>query len=220
MLHFTTHPGTHALDRVLRSLDAEENPRSILMGDAKKKVYVQEALEIFQDDGRSPDAVLAAATDATRDCARPYLDVDPARVDEGLAKWTTEATEPSDGFMLHLDLQGRPLKQALVAEIDCGEAWQIPAYLGFGNWNDCPPPEDHCALWRVWQERYDAHIIGVSHDVVEAVVRRPPTDRRGALELAHQQYVYCPDLVDQGMGEIELLAALLLRGTSWFFWWD
>lgn len=220
MLQLTSHPGTAALQQVQQSFERRSNPRLILMGDAKKKVYVQEALEISQDDGRSPEQVLAAATDPARDCAGPFLQVKDDDIEAGLGKWTTEPTQPSDGFMLNLDLNGRPLKKALVAEIPCEESWHIPAHVGFGNWNDCPPPEDHCALWRVWEERFDAHIIGISHDVVEAVVLRPPTERRAALELAHQQYLYCPDLVDQGMGEVELLAALLLEGRSWFFWWD
>jgi hypothetical protein len=38
--------------------------------------------------------------------------------------------------------------------------------------------------------------------------------------LAQAQYVYCPDIVDQGVESIEALAATLLGDPRWFFWWD
>jgi hypothetical protein len=38
--------------------------------------------------------------------------------------------------------------------------------------------------------------------------------------LAKEQYAYCADIVEQGVGTIEALAATLLNGHIWFFWWD
>lgn len=38
--------------------------------------------------------------------------------------------------------------------------------------------------------------------------------------LAKELYEYCPDIVDQGMGTITNLAALLMVSNAWFFWWD
>ena len=40
------------------------------------------------------------------------------------------------------------------------------------------------------------------------------------MALAREQFVYCPDIVYQGTGTLAGLAAALLEGTTWYFWWD
>jgi hypothetical protein len=43
----------------------------------------------------------------------------------------------------------------------------------------------------------------------------------GAFEyVGHEHYAYAPDIVDQGTETIDALAAGLLGGTAWYFWWD
>jgi hypothetical protein len=56
--------------------------------------------------------------------------------------------------------------------------------------------------------------------VLEAHVSRPPTAFDAALELAREQYAYCPDIVDQGAMTVERLAQTLENETLWYFWWD
>jgi len=51
------------------------------------------------------------------------------------------------------------------------------------------------------------------------VQSRPPT-REAALELAREQYVYCSDIVDQGVQTLSALAAVLMQSAWWYFWWD
>src|SRR3712207_9258188 len=63
-------------------------------------------------------------------------------------------------------------------------------------------PEEHCTVLRYWEDRYGAEIVGLSHDTFELQVARPPEDREAALELAEEQYAYCPDIVDQGVDTI------------------
>lgn len=114
----------------------------------------------------------------------------------------------------------QPLDTLAAVEIECEHSWQIPAHLGFGGWNHCPAPAEHCALWQHWQQKYDARIVGVSGDVIEAHVENPPTTREEAIAVAWQHYLYCPDLVEQGEETITNLAAALLDQKVWFFWWD
>jgi hypothetical protein len=40
------------------------------------------------------------------------------------------------------------------------------------------------------------------------------------MELAQEQYDFCPDIVLQGTGTLEPLAATLMASDWWFFWWD
>lgn len=100
------------------------------------------------------------------------------------------------------------------------EPWQLPAALGFGGGNECPPPEVHAAFHRAWFDKYGAEIVGVSCDAVECFVKNPPRDREAAMSLAWEQYWYCSDIVNQGCESISRLAAELLDTSSWGFWWD
>jgi hypothetical protein len=92
--------------------------------------------------------------------------------------------------------------------------------LGFGNFNTCLAPEVHICLLRAWSETYDLKLVCLDTDTLELEVGRPPTTRKDALRLAGEQYRYCSDIVEQGTGTIEQLAAGLLKGRSWYFWWD
>jgi hypothetical protein len=51
-------------------------------------------------------------------------------------------------------------------------------------------------------------------------VRHRPKSRGEALELAREQYSYCSDIVDQGVGTLNALAAALMENDWWYFWWD
>jgi len=99
-------------------------------------------------------------------------------------------------------------------------SWLAPAYLRFGDWNECPSPEIHLGLMRAWERQYGAEVVGISGDVVEMTVARPPATRAEAARLAVVQFAYCRDIVDQGVGTVEDLAAALLDAPIWFFWWD
>ncbi len=71
-----------------------------------------------------------------------------------------------------------------------------------------------------WQQKYKAEIVAATHDVIEMRVGSPPTTRDAALALAREQYAYCSDIVDQGCETLSNLAAALLKGKTWYFWWD
>ena len=98
--------------------------------------------------------------------------------------------------------------------------WHLPAVTKYGDWNDCPPAHEHCAIHRYWNAEYGAEILSVSPDVIECIVERPPRTRDTALALAWQQCFYCFDVVLQCAGTVERLAATLLDSEYWYFWWD
>jgi hypothetical protein len=98
--------------------------------------------------------------------------------------------------------------------------WEIPAYLPFGCWNECPCPEIQVCIHQYWHQQYQSRIVALTHDTVICHVKNPPTTREDALALAQQQMLYCSDIVFQGTETIERLAATLLNNTYWDFWWD
>jgi hypothetical protein len=55
-----------------------------------------------------------------------------------------------------------------------------------------------------WQAKYGEEIVCVIAYVIEA----------------REQFSYCSDIVTQGAGTIDALAATLYNGKSWYFWWD
>jgi hypothetical protein len=138
-----------------------------------------------------------------------YLDMEELTDD-----WP-EDESPQDTFVIPVSGTSNVIALAPVRE-----AWQVPVYLRWGGWNECPDPSEQAAIMKRWGERYGAEVIGMSGDQVEMRVARPPQDREGALALAHEQFVFCTDNVTQGTQTIEALAASLLGAHVWHFWWD
>ncbi|QDU32076.1 hypothetical protein KS4_01050 [Poriferisphaera corsica] len=98
--------------------------------------------------------------------------------------------------------------------------WKVFAHLKYGNWNDCPSPETHCAIWKYWEEKYGAKVVAVSNDIVEAYVTKPPTTQEEAMKLAWEQFIYCQDIVLQGVERVANLASAMKNNQYWYFWWD
>lgn len=124
-------------------------------------------------------------------------------------------------FSLATDiLTGKPLTDLVGVEIHADAGWHIPALFKYGGWNECPEPEAQCAIWKYWEDKYGAKIVGISNDIIEAYVENPPQTQEEAMQLAMEQYLYCADIVDQGVESVANLAVLLLKQKVWYFWWD
>lgn len=217
---FSEVEGHASLTKAVQSIPS--NSRFVVCGASEEKTYLDEQYESSED---SIESILAASkridVEAWFKARRAELEqafgVDLIQ-NEG--EWP--ATPPArQGFTLASDITtGEPLSHVIGATMKVDHSWQIPAHFKYGGWNDCPAPEVHCALWKYWEEKYGAKIIGVSHDVLEAIVERPPTTNDEAMTLAWEQYLYCYDIVDQGLESIANLASTILEHEYWFFWWD
>lgn len=100
------------------------------------------------------------------------------------------------------------------------DATTVPALLNYGGWNSCPPTAYIVAALRSWRQRYGAELVGASGDSMVVSVTRRPDNREEALALASEQYQFCNDIVDQGLGSVAELAAYLMASDAWYFWWD
>ena len=59
----------------------------------------------------------------------------------------------------------------------------------------------------------------MSADVLEYILPAPvPQDR--AMEAALEQFFFCTDIVEQGVGTVGVLAGSLAQSKYWYFWWD
>lgn len=192
-----------------------------LIGDGEELSQIEGAAKFNEQDPLEiVEASLSVRLDNWISDRRMELTEYGFSVDDVLGEWPGEVTA-KDAIGLHKDVLTGKIKQEVfigLAAVD--HAWQLPAVLKYGAWNDCPEAEVHCAFHREWHAKYGAQISGVSGDVIECVVDNPPSDQATALELAWQQYWYCADIVDQGCVSINNLAATLINSHYWFFWWD
>jgi hypothetical protein len=144
---------------------------------------------------------------------------DPQYYDLLTGAW--QDLSPATDISVHLDiLTGQPKADIYIALVPVEKSWMIPAFLKIGGWNECPTAAEHAAIFKYWDECYGITVAGITADVIELEVQRPPTTREQALQLAEQQFIYCPDIVYQGTETIAALASTLINGSVWFFWWD
>jgi hypothetical protein len=92
-------------------------------------------------------------------------------------------------------------------------SWEVPAYLEFGGWNDCPAPELHVAVLREWRNNYRAAPACITGDVLECVVIKRPQTEAEAMKLAAEQWIFCEDIVGDGNLEISDLVFLVGLGN-------
>lgn len=116
------------------------------------------------------------------------------------------------------DFSGKT-QECILARIPVNEPWQVFAYVPFGGWNECPPPEIMMAVAKRWYERYRAVPALISHDTLE-MSAVPLKNAEMALAAAEELFAFCPDCVFQGVGYVGALAHTLMQSTVWFFWWD
>ncbi|HTF88654.1 MAG TPA: DUF4253 domain-containing protein [Planctomycetota bacterium] len=132
-----------------------------------------------------------------------------------------EPAEAQNKFVLPFDvLSGKPVDDLWLLLIPTRFGHEVPAYIGFGGWNACPPPEVHVAVLRHWHERYGAELVTMGGDVIELRAGRPTASATDSLVLAFEQFHYCEDIVTQGVGTLDALADTLRKSTVWYFWWD
>lgn len=110
-------------------------------------------------------------------------------------------------------------EECVLAKIPTANPWEVFAWLPFGGWNECPMPEEILWIAKYWYEKFGAVPAVMTRDVLEFSAA-PIKDEKTAAELALQQYVFCTDIVDQGIGTIGRLAGALMQSSVWYFWWD
>ena len=109
----------------------------------------------------------------------------------------------------------------ILAKIPVKNPWEVFAYLPFGNWNECPDTPALVAVAKHWYEQYGAVPAAMTHDELEFLVA-DPVDEERAMELALEQYGFCPDIIYQAEEDVSVgtLADHLHSCNVWYFWWD
>jgi len=106
----------------------------------------------------------------------------------------------------------------ILAKIPVKNPWEIFSYLPFGAWNECPDTMELMSVAKYWYTQYHAVPAVMTHDELEFLLPNPIAKEK-SMELAIEQYGFCPDL-DQNEGSIGARADTLWQSTVWYFWWD
>ena len=217
-------------ERALEAWDALRSRRDpgwwpVIVGAPEDEARVGEMTE-YTEAAVATILDAAARLDVERELASRRAELDETYEEDPdepsadlVGEWPADSA-PSTTFALPLDIRTRRPRPTAIVLVPAATAAEVAAVVGFGSWNECPAPELHVALHRRWQERYGAELVGLSADTLEMRVTRPPRTREEAMVLAGEQYAYCDDIVHQGTENLSNLAAVLLDGTAWFFWWD
>ena len=221
-LHLQTVPGDQAVEELarIRRGAASRNRQAFLIGNPEEAARLQETIVSPQELEETRKGIAGLKVKDWLQERRAELEEDGVEFDDDLVgSWAGEIEEKG-GLSLHRDFNQEPLKKVLIAEAPVSRAWQIPAAVGYGGWNACPETVVHGAMFKRWEEQYGAEILALSSDTIECEVSRPPHTQEQAMALAWEQYLFCEDIVTQGVGSISALGGTLLNSPYWFFWWD
>jgi Domain of unknown function (DUF4253) len=219
-----THPARRSAEEILAAAARLRHPEDLIakrvLEEARGREYLQ---QLFANpDTRLPQGIVVDAAGVQRELTPEETRALFLREPQPppLGEWPAE-TDYVAGLSVTIEIvSGRTLEKVHVGLIPTGDWTTIPAHLRWGGWNACPHPEYHVAALRAWRDRFGAELVGLSRDRMDVRVARPPQSRAQALDLAREHYVYCSDIVDQGVGTLSALAALLLGNEWWSFWWD
>ena len=127
----------------------------------------------------------------------------------------------NDRFSCYWDSDSHMTYPLILAKIPVKNPWEIFAYLPFGNWNECPDTPELMAVAKYWFEQHGAIPAAMSHDELEFLLPAPVSQEQ-AMEVATEQYGFCPDVIDQGPEDatVGALADVLRQSTVWYLWWD
>lgn len=132
-----------------------------------------------------------------------------------------EADAPILSALLRYELLAEEQGEMLLLQIPTDDPADIPAYLPFGGWNDCPDAETQLAFTHYWREKYGAIPAALDGaDCLEFLVERPVTDPVEAKNLAVEQFAFCSDLPFQVFEDVEQLTEFIHQSRQWYFWWD
>ena len=70
---------------------------------------------------------------------------------------------------------------------------------------------------KLWDSLYGIKLNGVGMDFISGEFKNKPKDIK---KFAKEMYEFCPDIVDQGVGDIEGLEKTLKENNEFFLWWD
>ncbi len=136
-------------------------------------------------------------------------------IDNELEQWRADPVgSPSAANVPSLDnLYGKPY----LVKVPTNESYNIPAWIPFGGWNDCPDIDDIISVCKYWNDKFGAIPMIISRDTLIIYVERPITDVDEAVSTAKEVCAFCDDF---DIAPVSAISEMVYNGDSWYFWWD
>jgi hypothetical protein len=110
--------------------------------------------------------------------------------------------------------------QARIGLVAADRPADVLLVIGWGGLVNCgESPLELTAVLRSWEDRFGARLIDVGYADLRLFVEHPPRTLRAAQRLAAEQVVLNGDCID-GLRDVPGIAARLVNGPIWTFWWD
>lgn len=190
----------------------------VLIGDEDDAMLL---IENFEDFDQTPEEIIEASSKIQLPNwfdERKEEDPEQYEVEEGDR---TSSEGESGSLEVPFQIGKNIAKNSVyIVKIPTTKSWEVPAYLKAGGWNECPSPEEHVAVLKYWNAKYGAEVASLTGDTFEMFVENPPIKFEDTADLGMEQFIYCSDIVHQGVETMNGLRASLVRNTVWFFWWD
>ena len=133
----------------------------------------------------------------------------------GLAAPTTGASDPSIFAAVAKSLEGH------LGLVPVERPADVVAALGWSGWaNYGFDPGAIAQVFRSWEQRFGAVLVGLGFDILTFAVARPARNLVEATAIAAEHFAVSPDNIYQGVGTIRDYARELVHTKAWQFWWD
>lgn len=129
--------------------------------------------------------------------------------------------EANDYLTSYLDFNlSLPYDEILILKVPTRKPWEILGYIPMGGYNECPTPDSQIAVAEYWYKKYKAVPTVITANSIEFMIERPPQNFQDAEKLAYEHYLFCNEIINNGLGSIRKLASILKDSTVWSFWWE
>ena len=191
-------------------------------------IIIEDANGLMEENIRFAKEDCGSYEDFVKVCLEEYKQVDVKNFFESKKKEYEEEglleKAHLDGDILYEQSNsvylGEKNENVLIAKIPTDKPYEVFAYVPMGGFNDCPDNAIHIALAKYWSDMNNAYPICIGSDTIQFKLDEPIKEEGLLEKIALEQYLYCGDIVWQGVETVKNLANSLGNSKVWYFWWD
>lgn len=201
----------------LLDLDYDVIPAGTDIGEIYQ-IFNKELVKSFDNNSYRP--IFVIPSESLFEMLYINLNNDEQQISMLMCSNVEEADYGIDDFLSICEDGTSKTKEIILFRVPASNPWEVFAYLPFGGWNDCPDTLELMSITKYWNDKYNVVPVVISADTLEFNSNYTIKDNEEAIDLAKEMYLFCNDIVEQGVGTIEDLSKLIMKSSVWYFWWD
>lgn len=176
------------------------------------------AARLSQLSGKPAGTYTATADDAGPNPDARMVTVPAAKAPRVVETLRQELNPGLIAFVGHVDLLAEPNADGSEVVVAKGtDQFDILRVAKSDAANYEKDTEDLIKRLKMFDEKYGIDIFHAEIDTVEFRLRSPPKHLKA---FCKELYEFCPDIVEQGAGDLQTLEKEIARTQSVFLWWD